>query len=276
MDKSWMFEDRRSQAYELGVEGFLKFAAENATNENNIPCPCWDCGNTKDFGIGIIKGHLFSYGITPTYQNWIWHGEPSKSASNLDSHVDSTLKCGPRNTHEVEADREDDHEPMIDIDSGYMDGNAYDDSGIHRNEFTDFFENADQPLFPGCQNFTNLSALLECYKLKGQSGISDTCFTLMLIMIGKFLPEGHGIPSTKHQAKKALTVLCMDYEKIHACRNDCILYRGDYKNATTCPTCGILRYKLGKDNIVKEGVRPCQGVVVLFTHSQISKDVRNQ
>ncbi|XP_040372130.1 uncharacterized protein LOC112194819 isoform X2 [Rosa chinensis] len=74
MDKSWMLEDRRSRAYELGVEAFLKFAVENARNENRIPCPCWECGNTKDFGIGIIKGHLFSYGITPNYQNWIWHG----------------------------------------------------------------------------------------------------------------------------------------------------------------------------------------------------------
>ncbi|CAL8156902.1 unnamed protein product [Prunus armeniaca] len=26
MDKSWMHEDRRSKAYELGVEGFLNFA----------------------------------------------------------------------------------------------------------------------------------------------------------------------------------------------------------------------------------------------------------
>ena len=33
-----MLEDRRSRAYELGVEKFLKFAVENARNEKKIPC----------------------------------------------------------------------------------------------------------------------------------------------------------------------------------------------------------------------------------------------
>ncbi|XP_061993678.1 uncharacterized protein LOC133711589 [Rosa rugosa] len=130
----------------------------------------------------------------------------------------------------------------------------HDDSEIHPNEFTDFFENADQPLYPDCKNFTNLSALVECYNLKVKFGMSDTCFASMLIMVGKFLPEGHGIPSSMYQAKKALSALGMDYEKIHACCNDCILFRNDFKDATTCPTCGASRWKLGKDKRVKEGV----------------------
>jgi hypothetical protein len=37
-------------------------------------------------------------------------------------------------------------------------------------------------------------------------------------------------------------------EKIHACRNHCILYRGDdYKDLESCPKCGASRYKTNKD-----------------------------
>ena len=37
-------------------------------------------------------------------------------------------------------------------------------------------------------------------------------------------------------------------QKIHACPNDCILYRGDYENLDACPVCGALRYKIRKDD----------------------------
>ena len=46
-------------------------------------------------------------------------------------------------------------------------------------------------------------------------------------------------------------------QKIHACPNDCILYRGDYENLDTCPICGALRYKIRKDDPGDvEGERP--------------------
>ncbi|CAL8174093.1 unnamed protein product [Prunus armeniaca] len=41
---------------------------------------------------------------------------------------------------------------------------------------------------------------------------------------------------------------------MHACPNDCILYRKEYEDSTNCPTCGISRWKEGKDSILTEGV----------------------
>ncbi|KAI5323975.1 hypothetical protein L3X38_033048 [Prunus dulcis] len=38
MDNSRMHVDRRSKAYELGVEGFLNFAVENLGNTTHIRC----------------------------------------------------------------------------------------------------------------------------------------------------------------------------------------------------------------------------------------------
>ena len=37
-------------------------------------------------------------------------------------------------------------------------------------------------------------------------------------------------------------------QKIHACPNDCILYRGEYEDLKACPVCGALRYKINRDD----------------------------
>ncbi|KAL6279600.1 hypothetical protein ACE6H2_016481 [Prunus campanulata] len=127
-----MHADRRSKAYELGVEGFLNFALQNLGNTIEIRCPCVKCGNIRLFGVGIIREHFY--------------------------------------------------------------------------------------------------------------------------FNGEFLPEGNTLPSSMYEAKKTLSALGMSYEKIHACSNDCILYRKEYENATNCPTCGISRWKETKDGFLKEGV----------------------
>ena len=36
----------------------------------------------------------------------------------------------------------------------------------------------------------------------------------------------------------------MEYQKIHACPNDCILCRNQFAEMHKCPTCGVSRYKV--------------------------------
>ena len=46
-------------------------------------------------------------------------------------------------------------------------------------------------------------------------------------------------------------------QKIHACPNDCILYRGEYENLDAYPVCSALCYKIRKDDPGDvEGERP--------------------
>ena len=46
-------------------------------------------------------------------------------------------------------------------------------------------------------------------------------------------------------------------QKIHACPNDYILYRGEYEDLNACPVCGALRYKISRDDLGDvEGERP--------------------
>ena len=40
-------------------------------------------------------------------------------------------------------------------------------------------------------------------------------------------------------------------KKIHACPNDCILYRNEFADLAECPNCGASRYQIKKDSLTK-------------------------
>ncbi|CAL2246096.1 unnamed protein product [Prunus armeniaca] len=135
-----------------------------------------------------------------------------------------------------------------------MDDNDLGDIGFDPYEFANVIGDENQPLYPGSTKYTMLSALVKLYNLKAKHGMSDVCFTELLILQGDLLPKGNTLPSSMYEAKKTLSALGMSYEKIHSCPNYCILYRKDYEDSTNCPTCGVSRWKEGKDSILKEGV----------------------
>jgi hypothetical protein len=60
------------------------------------------------------------------------------------------------------------------------------------------------------------------------------------------LPEGNQIAESVYEAKKIICPLGIEVEKIHACKNNCVLFRGDYADLDKCPKCGYDRYKRKK------------------------------
>ena len=63
------------------------------------------------------------------------------------------------------------------------------------------------------------------------------------------LPMNNEMPLSIYEAKKLLNVLEMEEKKIHACPNDCILYRNELKDASSCPTYGMPRKKVNKSRV---------------------------
>ena len=61
------------------------------------------------------------------------------------------------------------------------------------------------------------------------------------------LPLNNEMSLSMYEAKKAFSALGMEYKKIHACSNDCILYRNQYKDGITCLTCGKSRWKINDE-----------------------------
>ena len=51
------------------------------------------------------------------------------------------------------------------------------------------------------------------------------------------------LPSTCREARQLLVELGVEYKQIHACQNDCILYRGEYQNKQECLVWKEKRYR---------------------------------
>jgi hypothetical protein len=116
---------------------------------------------------------------------------------------------------------------------------------------------AEEPLYDeskGCtKEFTTLRSVLKLLVCKARYGLSDAGFDAFLSIIADMLPKENKVPANTYYAKKLISPLTMGVEKIHACRNHCILYRGDdYKDLDSCPKCGASRYKTNKDYIEEE------------------------
>jgi Transposase family tnp2. len=67
--------------------------------------------------------------------------------------------------------------------------------------------------------------------------------------VKNILLEENKLPETTYEAKKIVCPLGLEIQKIHACPNNCILYRGEYyENLEACPVCKALRYKIRRDD----------------------------
>ncbi|XP_076916704.1 uncharacterized protein LOC143576518 [Bidens hawaiensis] len=226
MDKSWMSTDRCQQRYVDGVESFLKFAAANL-KVSEIPCPCVDCLNHICHPVDTVEHHLYMWGINQNYTCWIKHGEKEEPTTKID---DMETKFGDP---EFPTDAMETIE-MVQATEEFVDPEKYQELVVE----------AEKPLYEGCPNFTKLSALVALLNIKSKYGVTSNCLTEILVLLKKMLPEGNEIVNNTYEAKKAMKAIGSGYEKIHACINNCILYRHSYKNLLECPTCGKSRWKV--------------------------------
>jgi hypothetical protein len=79
---------------------------------------------------------------------------------------------------------------------------------------------------------------------KAKYGVSNEAFEGMLEIV-----KDNELQSTTCEAKQTVCPLGLEVQKIHACPNDCILYRGtEHENLEACPVCKALRYKIRRDD----------------------------
>jgi hypothetical protein len=105
-------------------------------------------------------------------------------------------------------------------------------------------------LYPTCEDGQKkLGSTLELLKWKAETGVTDSSFKKLLVLMKKMLPRKNELPTSTYKAKKLVFPLGLDVQKIHACPNDCILYRSEkYENMDKCLVCTALRYKIRKDD----------------------------
>ncbi|XP_024015958.1 uncharacterized protein LOC112089209 [Eutrema salsugineum] len=95
----------------------------------------------------------------------------------------------------------------------------------------------------------------EVGKLKTQNGWPDKSFIELLETLPSMLPEENVFHTSLYDVKKFLKSFHMDYEKIHACINDCCLFRKKLKKLDNCLKCKTPRWKTNlQTSELKKGV----------------------
>ena len=103
------------------------------------------------------------------------------------------------------------------------------------------------PLYAGCDpKETRLNFTLNLLQTKAKHKWNDASLNEHLKYLQELLPEGNVCPTSIEEAKKIVCPLDLPHVKYHACINDCIIYRDEDADKTTCPVYDAARYKKGK------------------------------
>ena len=224
----WINLPKFSERYVSGVEAFIQNAFPKFSVGDEITCPCKNCNNRKWYRADVIYNHLICSGPSTLYANWVY---------------------------EVSLRSDRDSEDLIDCETNINFGDTLDEMLHRTNGPNDDVKNVfrhvqegKQPLYPGCAKFSRLSFIVRLYSLKCAHGISESGFGDILGLIREAFPQAH-IPLSFNAAKNIIRDLGLDYKKIHACPNNCMLYWGENEKENSCKTCGVSRWNI----VEKEG-----------------------
>ncbi|XP_074323738.1 uncharacterized protein LOC141660649 [Apium graveolens] len=204
----------------LGFHGCIVISDE-------MLCPCKNCRNGKWHTQDLIYDHLICHGPCPLYANWICE------VSSKD--------------HRIDIERAEN----MGFEDSFTFGNNLDEMFHRTNDNTGPNDDAKkfyghlvegkQPLYPGCKKFSRLSFIIRLYSLKCIHGISESGFGDLLELIKDAFPEAH-IPLSFNAAKNVIKDLGLDYQRIHACPNNCMLFWAENEKEENCKTCGASRW----------------------------------
>ncbi|GJV60011.1 hypothetical protein Tco_1466111 [Tanacetum coccineum] len=115
-----------------------------------------------------------------------------------------------------------------------------------RNEFEELYVSANEELYLGCDYVTRLDFMAKFTYFKVKGKLTDSIFSEMLEFFQHVFPttKGYKLPPLYYSIKKTFKTIELGYESIHACVNDCFLFRGDNnKDVHFCPVCKTSRWK---------------------------------
>jgi hypothetical protein len=102
-------------------------------------------------------------------------------------------------------------------------------------------KDSEKPMYHRCKtHYTKIATVLELMLMKQMFGWSDKSVTNLLTFLQDLLPDENHMPDIFYKAKRILCPLGMEVQKIHACKNNCMLYHGDaYIYLRECPVCNF-------------------------------------
>ncbi|WMV20185.1 hypothetical protein MTR67_013570 [Solanum verrucosum] len=179
-----------------------------------IQCPCVKCCNTTLGTRETVRTHLKVYGIIKSYTFWYHHGEVLGEPES---------QCEDGDDNEVE--------------------NCENEDEI-REILRDFYPNHyGHTLDVDCDDSLEEEPNVEAKKFYSLLGDFEKP-----LYQEELLPDEADLPNTYYGAKKVIRNLGLSYERIDACRNDCMLYWKEDNLLDSCKVCGESRWKVDKRN----------------------------
>ncbi|XP_020873405.1 uncharacterized protein LOC110226357 [Arabidopsis lyrata subsp. lyrata] len=250
LDKDWVHLGRADPAYERGATKFVRAVAAALGDVDMIICPCIDCRNIDRHLGSVVVDHLVTRGMDEAYKmrcDWYHHGElnaVAESESKLSHWNDEVFEL-----YQAAEYLDEEFAEKLDL------AEIAEGDDKKEDEFLAKLVDAETPLYPSCVNHSKLSAIVSLFRLKTQNGWSDKSFNDLLETLPEMLPEGCVLHTSLYEVKKFLKSFDMGYQKIHACVNDCCLFRKKYKKLENCPKCNASRWKTNlHTGEVKKGV----------------------
>ncbi|KAK4386242.1 hypothetical protein Sango_2494800 [Sesamum angolense] len=236
--------------FQDGVKTFIEWTRGQSRHMNGdkIRCPCRKCKNTKFGTPDEVSYHLCMRGFMAEHYNWTSHGEDIVQDYFEAPSVPQVLE-EPTPAGHVEGNY-----PQWG-DEQYMDwaqrmifyavGLSYFTSsheGVPDDGTRSCSMDTDQPLWDDC-NQSQLGAVAELVDSKTDGHISERIYDSIFQWTNRIFSFNHTLPGDYYSTKKLLKNLGLPVEKIHACKNGCMLYWKDDVDLEYCKFCGDARYK---------------------------------
>nr|GEY86751.1 hypothetical protein [Tanacetum cinerariifolium] len=180
------------------------------------------------------------------YKTWIHHGEPDlpRPPPVIDNtrqpHMSDMATCLNELSY-IPLNNEQ-NEPT----QGDIGETSSDPTQAKCNEFEELYASANEELYPGCDYVTRLDFMVKFTYFKAKGKLTDYIFNEMLEFFQIVIPTaiGYKLPPSYYAINKTFKTIRLGYESIHACVNDCFLFRGDAnKDVHFCPVCNTSRWK---------------------------------
>ncbi|XP_028753509.1 uncharacterized protein LOC114713090 [Neltuma alba] len=235
--------------FERGVEEFLAYAFRSPYTQQSgkLRCPCVKCRCRPYLILDEVKTHIYKYGYMPKYYIWTNHGERNIEYHSPMSSTEGTLHA----SHGVLGNQPSQYETLVMDAAGPSFRDDYNEGveempNPNAQAFYDMLRAAQQPLWEGCEEESQLSAALQLLCIKAATNMSQQGYNLISQLMKRTQPKDNHMLTDLYQTKKLVSKLGLSYKKIDCCVNGCMLYYKHNDSATQCKFCCEERYSSKK------------------------------
>ncbi|XP_050212799.1 uncharacterized protein LOC126664450 [Mercurialis annua] len=237
-DRSWMYSGRLvrgllTEGYISNVREFLNFAVQHpecmSGAQIKCPCPKPKCRNTAFRTVDEVEFHLYTDGFVSNYHVWTHHGEENRrvevpvnvlQADNMWEHRNEDEGCSS-------------FQRMV-TDAGGPEVWTEEPPNAEAQKFYDMMRAAEEPIWPGNDRHSALSAAVNFLEFKCRFQASDGLMNEMSEFVHQLLPKDNKLAKNSYSNKKLVRGLGLPVEVIDCCKNMCMIYWGDDAGLTLC------------------------------------------